>query len=166
MTPVDRAVPADDESPSLGEEDTWYPARSWCSLSAQKGSSMFGKYYINREWILSSTARRIYRGAASLSLAMFFFFCAYERFGGGVPNVDVPLVKLALFAGVLGAATTLVAMEYFWFDFDNSSGVKKVLWFCLLLLPPLGPALYCFLVYSRSDVLKAALQEEAARGNR
>ena len=123
---------------------------------------MFRNYYINREWILSSTARRVYRAAASLSFALFFF-CAYALFGGGVPNVNVPLLKLALFAGVLGTATTSVAMEYFWFDFDNSSGVKKVLWFCLLLLPPLGPALYCFLVYSRSDVLKAALQEEGER---
>jgi len=126
---------------------------------------MFGKYYINREWILSSTARRVYRVAASLSLALFFFWVR-ALFGGGVPNVNVPLLKLALFAGVLGTATTLVAMEYFWFDFDNSSGVKKVLWFCLLLLPPVGPALYCFLVYSHSGVLKAALQEEAAKGNK
>ena len=127
---------------------------------------MFRTYYINREWILSGTARRVYRVAASLSLALFFFLWAHALFGSGVLNINVPLVKLSLFAGVLGAATTLVAMEYFWFDFDNSSGVKKVLWFFLLLLPPLGPALYCFLVYSRSDVLKAALQEEAARGNR
>jgi hypothetical protein len=126
---------------------------------------MFRNYYINRQWILSSTARRIYRSAAGLSLTLFFFWVR-ALFGGGVPNVDVPLVKLALFAGVLGAATTMVAMEYFWFDFDNSPGVKKVLWFCVLLLPPLGPALYCFLVYSRSDVLKAALLEEWERGNR
>jgi hypothetical protein len=46
-------------------------------------------------------------------------------------------------------------MEYFLFGFDKSSGMKKVFWFGVMLFPPLGPALYCFLVYSRSEVLKA-----------
>ena len=109
-------------------------------------------YYINKEWILSRTARRIYRVAASLSLALFFFILAV-RFMGGVPASLVPILKLPLFAGVLGAATTMVAMEYFLFGFDNSSVFKKILWFFVLLFPPLGPALYCFIVYSRSEVL-------------
>jgi hypothetical protein len=64
-------------------------------------------------------------------------------------------VKLLLFAGVVGAATTMVAMEYFLFGFDRSSALKKAFWFCVMLFPPLGPALYCFAVYSRSSVLEA-----------
>ena len=35
-------------------------------------------------------------------------------------------------------------MEYFLFSFDNSSDTKKVFWFCVMLFPLLGPALYCF----------------------
>ena len=65
-----------------------------------------------------------------------------------------------MFAGVLGAALTMVAMEYFLFGFDNSSAMKKAFWFCVMLLPPLGPSLHCFMVYSRSDVL----QEERVEG--
>jgi hypothetical protein len=95
---------------------------------------------------------------ASLSLALFFFFTAV-RVKGGIPESLVPLVKLPVFAGVLGAAITMVAMEYFLIGFDSSSASKKVFWFCVTLLPPLGPALYCFVVYSRSEVFKAATGE-------
>src|SRR5260370_23975960 len=63
-------------------------------------------------------------------------------------------VKLLLLAGVLGSATTMVEMEYFLFSFDDSSARKKVFWFCVILFPLLGPVLYCFIVYSHSDVLK------------
>jgi hypothetical protein len=115
-------------------------------------------YYINKAWIVSQTARRIYRVAAGLSLALFIFLTAV-RFDGGIPQSVVPLLKLPLFAGVLGAAITLVAMEYFLFGFDNSSALKKAFWFCVMLLPPLGPPLYCFIVYSRSDAFKAPVGE-------
>ena len=104
---------------------------------------------------MSQTARSVYRVAAALSLALFFFMVAV-RFEGGIPHNLVPILKLPLFAGILGAAITTVGMEYFFFGFDNSSAMKKVLWFCVMLLPPLGPPLYCFIVYSRSDAFKAA----------
>jgi hypothetical protein len=115
---------------------------------------MLRYYYINRGWIISATARWVYLLAATLSLALFFLLFDV-RLRGTIPNVLLPILKLVLFAGVLGAATTQVAMEYFLFGFDDSSALKKVFWFCVMLLPPLGPALYCFLVYSRSNVLKA-----------
>jgi hypothetical protein len=120
---------------------------------------MLRNYYINKEWMVSNAARRIYCVAASLSLALFFFLMAV-RFMGGIPETLVPILRLPLFAGVLGAAITMVAMEYFLFAFDNSSALKKVFWFCVLLFPPLGPPLYCFIVYSRSDVLKATTGED------
>jgi hypothetical protein len=118
------------------------------------GLWMLRHYYINKEWMLSGTAQRIYRIAASLSLVLFFMLVAL-RLVGGIPNAFLPVVKLLLLAGVLGTATTMVAMEYFLFGFDSSSASKKAFWFCVMLFPPLGPALYCFIVYLRSDVLKA-----------
>jgi hypothetical protein len=117
---------------------------------------MLRNYYINKEWIVSYRARSIYRVAAGLSLALFFFLMAV-KFMGRIPETLVPILKLALFAGVLGSAVTMVAMEYFLFGFDNSSALKRVFWFCVLLFPPLGPPLYCFIVYSRSDALKATM---------
>ena len=114
---------------------------------------MLRYYYINKEWMVSRTAQRIYRVAASFSLALFFILMAV-RFAGEIPEVLFPVVKLLLLAGVLGAATTMVAMEYFLFAFDKSSASKKVFWFCVMLFPPLGSALYCFIVYSHSDVLR------------
>ena len=123
---------------------------------------MLRNYYINEEWIVSQTARRIYRVAAALSLALFFFLVVV-RFKGAIPDTLVPVLKLPLLAGVLGAAITMVAMEYFLFGFDNSSAMKKVFWFCVMLLPPLGPSLYCFMVYSHSDVVKTTTRERLYR---
>jgi hypothetical protein len=124
------------------------------TLNAFRGLRMLRYYYINKEWIVSPTARRIYQIAACLSLALFFML-VIVRVTGAIPEALVPLVKPLLFAGVLGTATTIIAMEYFLFGFDKSSGMKKVFWFGVMLFPPLGPALYCFIVYSRSEVLKA-----------
>jgi hypothetical protein len=126
---------------------------------------MLRNYYINKEWMVSCTAQRIYRIAATLSLGLFFFLIVV-RLRGGIPETLVPILRLPLFAGVLGAAITMVAMEYFFFGFDNSSALKKVFWFCMLLIPPLGPRLYCFIVYSRSDVLKATLGQRSQPGQR
>jgi hypothetical protein len=111
--------------------------------------------YINREWIVSTAARRVYRTSASLSVALFFGWWALlveER----IPPAIAPAAKLFLFAGVLGAGITLVGMEFFLFRFDNSHPLKQIVWFCVMLVPLLGPALYCFVVYSRSDALKSS----------
>jgi hypothetical protein len=121
---------------------------------------MLRYYYINRGWIISATAWWIYRLAAALSLALFFLLFDV-RLRGTIPNALLPVLKPILFAGVLGTATTLVAMEYFLFGFDDSSALKKGFWFCVMMLPLLGPALYCFLVYSRSNALKAELAKRA-----
>ena len=119
---------------------------------------MLRYYFINKQWMVSTTARRSYRVAASLSLALFpfLFFIAVAVQVMTIPEALLPVLKLFLFLGVLGAATTMVAMEYFLFSFDNSSDMKKVFWFCVMMFPLLGPALYCFIVYSRSDVLKGS----------
>lgn len=38
--------------------------------------------------------------------------------------------------------------------FDDSHPLKQMVWFLVILFPLLGASLYCFVVYSRSDVLK------------
>lgn len=110
--------------------------------------------YISKDWIVSPKARTAYRLAASVSLGFFFLLCTAA--------VDIhlldpirPILKALLLAGVIAAATTLVGMEYFLLRFDNSHPLKQIFWFIVMLSIPLGPALYCFFVYSRSDVLKA-----------
>jgi hypothetical protein len=92
----------------------------------------------------SATAQRRHRVAGSLSLALFssVFHSGGSAICRAIPEALLPVVKLLLFVGVLGAATTMVAMEYFLFSFDNSSDMKKVFWFCVILFPLLGPALY------------------------
>jgi len=121
---------------------------------------MLRYYYINKEWILSAPAQRIYRFSASLSLMLFLLLWAL-RMHLTIPLTVLPLVKLLLLMGVVGAATTLVAMEYFLFGFDNTPVWKKVFWFCVLLFPPLGPPIYCFVVYSRSRLLMSRRREQA-----
>lgn len=119
---------------------------------------MLRNYYINKEWMVSRGARFIYRTAATLSLGLFLLLIAL-RSVREIPHDIVPIVRLLLLVGVLGAATTMVAMEYFLFGFDNSSAFKKVFWFCIMLFPPLGPAFYCFAVYSRSSVVERHNEE-------
>jgi hypothetical protein len=126
---------------------------------------MLRYYYINKEWMLSSTARRIYRTAAVLSLMLFCSLWVWP-FVEEIPVVLLPILKLLLLAGVLGAAITIVAMEYFLFGFDKSSAGKKVLWFCVTLLPMVGPPLYCFVVYSpQSGSVQMRQSEEKRRQN-
>jgi len=115
---------------------------------------MLRYYYINKEWIVSNTARRIYRVAAFLSLGLFALLVA-AKVAGGVRESVAPLASLIFRVGVLGAAVTMVAMEYFLFGFDDSSAIKKAFWFCVMLFPPLGPSLYCLIVYSRSAVVNS-----------
>ena|SRR5690242_5064965 len=117
---------------------------------------MFRYYYINREWMISPAARRTYRLAATLSLMLFFLLGLWRRLEE-LPVTVFPLLKLFLLIGTVGAATTMIGMEYFLFGFDKSSAFKRLFWFCALLFPPLGPALYCFTVYSRSEYFKKPL---------
>jgi len=122
---------------------------------------MLRNYYINKEFMVSSTARKIYRTAASASLGLFVLLLSL-KIAGRVPPGLLPIVNILLLAGVIGTAVTLVAMEYFLFGFDTSPMVKKAFWFCVMLkVPLLGAPLYCFLVYSRSSVVNTHLPERA-----
>lgn len=111
--------------------------------------------YINKEWIVSATAYRVYRLAACLSMMLFFLWLYAVT--QGIPPVYSPIAGIVALAGVMGAGTVFVGMEYFLFRFDDSHALKQIAWFCVMLIPLLGPALYCFLVYSRSKVVKTCL---------
>jgi hypothetical protein len=102
---------------------------------------MLRSYYLGKTWMVSRTARRTYLAAAILSLGRFFLALVL-RFVGEVPQRFIPLMRPLIFLCVLGAATIMVGMEYFLFGFDKSSPYKKVFWFCVMLLPPLGAPLY------------------------
>ena len=106
--------------------------------------------FINKEMLVSATARRVYRIAALASLTIFLSIPAIRM------NGPSSLLKVLLLLGVSGTALNLIGMEFFLFRFDDSAAWKQPLWFVLLLLVPLGPALYCFAVYSRSTAVRAA----------
>lgn len=114
--------------------------------------------YLKKEWIISPTARRVYRASATLSLALFFGRWALLS-AGRIPETLAPAVRLLLLAGVVGAGITLVGMEFFLFRFDESHPLKQIVWFVVMLVPLLGAPLYCFAVYSRSEALKRSSAE-------
>jgi hypothetical protein len=118
---------------------------------------MLRNYYINREWLLSSTSKAIYRWAAALSLFLVVIRIEHRLRGDALfaSELSLALFEAMLLVGVVGAAVTLVAMEYYFFVFDDSSTWKKALWFVAMIFVPLGPALYCFFVYSRSKHFQA-----------
>jgi hypothetical protein len=115
--------------------------------------------YINKEWIVSDTAKQIYWFAAIWSLVLFvlLIWAGLSELPGFMASIFQPLA----FIGVLGAATTWVAMEYFLFGFDRSPAWKKTLWFLVMCLPPIGPALYCLTVYRKADAADCSKPQRA-----
>jgi hypothetical protein len=94
---------------------------------------------INKDWIVSPIARRIYFICALLAIALFgtLFSAIAALIASGTRSfADVPAamfdVKALVLPEVLGTAVLSVAMWYFWFSFDRASWVRKALW-----LPPL-----------------------------
>jgi hypothetical protein len=107
--------------------------------------------HFSKEWIVSPRARRVYRVAAVVSLTLYVSLVALIVYG------PILVLKQCLFVGVLATAINDTGMEFFLFRFDDSAAWKQILWFCALIFIPVGPALYCFLVYSRSRVVLNAL---------
>ncbi|HVU44969.1 MAG TPA: hypothetical protein VHD85_02520 [Terracidiphilus sp.] len=102
--------------------------------------------------MLSTTAQKVYRWAARISI-LFFVLLVAAPFLSGMPQVLVPLYRAVLFLGVVATALLVVAMEYFLFGFDQSSSITKAFWIVLAFVPPLGTALYCLYGYARSEIL-------------
>ena len=122
---------------------------------------LLNHYYISRSWLISQNARRIYRTAAACSLLLILVFVAYDVKGDTLfANEPMEqLARLTTFVGVLGAAITLVAMEYYFFTLDECGVWTKTLWFLLLCAVPIGTALYCFRVYSRSSYFRHTAED-------
>jgi hypothetical protein len=113
---------------------------------------MFRYHLIDKKSIISPTARRVYRAAAVLQLLLFFGWVAIGIYG--VPPTIAPWMRQLLFFFALCMATAQIGMEVFLFRFDNSHPLKQVFWFCVLLVPFFGVALYCFIVYSHSEAVR------------
>src|SRR6266542_5463697 len=96
---------------------------------------------INPQLIVSPAAYHVYRVSACLSISLFVGW-RVVLLEGRFPEVIAPFAQPLLFVCVLGAAITIVGMEFFLFRFDNSHPLKQVFWFCVMLFPLLGPAVY------------------------
>ena len=112
---------------------------------------------ITKSWIVSTSARRVYLVCAVLSLALIgtkmgthaAMLASYPSSLSTSP-LTVVLLRTILLPATVGTATLSTAMLYFWFNFDQSSWLRKIVWFlALYLLLGVGPALYYFLVYRR-----------------
>lgn len=64
------------------------------------------------------------------------------------------LLDLVLLISVVATVATSTAMEFYLFTLDDSRALAQIFWFVVLLLAPVGPALYCLVVYSRSKYFK------------
>jgi hypothetical protein len=120
---------------------------------------MLRNYYINREWLVSPTARRVYRMSATFTLLLLVTLLSLgaiysQDTSGYIPGGILPLLRLVILLGVVGTAITFVGMEYFLFTFDSSSALTKTFWFCAMLVPMLGPPLYCFFIYLRTEPVR------------
>ena len=92
---------------------------------------------INREWLLSQAAQRIYLGCAVLTFALVATITgthlAISAAGASALSADArSVVRTILFPEVLGAALLWVSMWYFWFGLDRSHYLKKAFSFVLL----------------------------------
>ncbi len=115
-------------------------------------------YYISKSWIVSRSARRVYQVASVFSMGLFVFLVLAYLAPGTLRPSSPPaqaMVGVLLRLTVLGTAITLVAMEFFLFTYDQSPPWKMFLWFLIMVILGLGAALYCLLVYSRSEYFQS-----------
>jgi len=110
---------------------------------------------INRSWLFSLTAQRIYFVSALLALALTATLMGVHmamRVAGTrtLTRDAASVIRALLYPEVLGMAILWAAMWYFWFGFDRSHYFKRTIWFFLLFfVAPFGPLLYYFVVYRR-----------------
>jgi hypothetical protein len=115
---------------------------------------------ISRTWMDSRAARLVYLVCSLLALALSGTQAgtgAAQAVNGSqsLPPAIATVLRLALIPEAIGSGLLRVAMLYFWFSFDQSSWLKRTLWFpFLFFFIPLTLALYYFFVYrkwTRSD---------------
>lgn len=108
---------------------------------------------VSREMVVSPKARSIYRLSAGLSMPLIF--ASSWLLSAPHSEVIAQFAEPLLFIGVLAIVITTAGMEAFLFWFDDSSAIKQIVWFLIMLVPGIGAIAYCFLVYSRSQAVKA-----------
>lgn len=96
---------------------------------------------INRSWIVSRWAQRVYFGCAIANLYLLAVLAGTQTamVESGVASLAASpsaalLVKGLLWPGIIGTALLSIAMWYFWFTFDQSHWMKKALWFVVLFM--------------------------------
>ena len=118
---------------------------------------------INKNWIESRVAQRIYFTCAVATLSLLGSLFAIRlavlsaglSFQSEVSAETVILVQILVWPGIIGAAVMWIAMWYFWLTFDSSGWLQKAVWFFFLLLfAPLAQLFYYFFVYRRVLSLK------------
>jgi hypothetical protein len=108
-----------------------------------------------RTWMVSRVARCVYLVCSVLALALSGTLAGTRAAQAAIGSHTLPpataaVLLLVLIPEVFGTALLWVAMLYFWFGFDQSSWLKRALWFpFLFFFIPLALALYYFLVYRR-----------------
>jgi hypothetical protein len=116
---------------------------------------------INRSWLFSPLAQRMYFASALLTLAFIATFLGVRMamVAAGTPALVAPasaVVRTLLYPEIAGVAVLWIGMWYFWFGFDSSHYLKKAMWFVLLgFLAPFGTILYYFFVYRRLIVAQS-----------
>ena len=111
--------------------------------------------------MVSRRAQRLYFSCALANLYLFAVLVGTASamaesevaFLGDFPATAF-LVKALLWPGILGTAVLAVAMWYFWYSVDQSTWIKKLVWFLVLVLGfMLGPLFYYFFAYRRHPAL-------------
>ena len=116
------------------------------------------RYLISDTWLISPTARNVYRGCAWISFLLWPALWLMLSFPENTqrPNVAASVMHLLFLLSVTATAVIMVAMEYFLFTKDESAWWKQILWFLALIVLGIGPGLYVLLGYSRSGAFDKA----------
>lgn len=110
---------------------------------------------VSRSWVFSRAARKVYTVCAFMAIVMYGVLVgtrAAQNFVGTrmLPPSTAAILMVILIPAVIATALLWVAMLYFWFGFDRSHWLARAFWFgALYFLAPVGPALYCFIVYRK-----------------
>jgi|SRR5215468_12658371 len=125
---------------------------------------------ITPNWIISPRAQRVYRLCALANLYLLavligtFMAMAASDLVFLTDPAAIGLGRVLLWPGILGAGTLAVAMWYFWYSFDQSRWPTKTLCLVVLILGlALGPLIYYFFAYRRSEILRKAQELAQAR---
>ncbi len=117
-------------------------------------------FYIKRTWLISPAARRIWRACAWLSLLLLACPFLYAFYADWLyDHQSLGLLNLLLLISVIALAGNVAAMEYYLFTLDDSRALAQIFWFVAFFLAPVGPAIYCLVVYSRSKYFKTETAE-------